>query len=116
MHGIHDITLLVNNVAELRGFYERIGFKLVIEKGDDMAIFAIGSNEFVLHTAADTPRAAVGISIRVDDTRVFESRLRELGIPFEGPKPLRPGLVGLHFKDPNGNVVELLQAGSSKAG
>jgi len=79
-----------------------------------MAVFAVGSNEFVIHTAADRPAAAVGMSIRVSHTGSYEERLKELGIEFEGPKLLRPGLRGISFKDPNGNTVELVHAVEAK--
>jgi catechol 2,3-dioxygenase-like lactoylglutathione lyase family enzyme len=110
MQGIHDVTLLASNVAELRDFYERIGFKLVMRRGEDMAVFAVGGDEFVIHVGPDRATAVIGMSIRVNETGSYERRLTELGIPFEGPKPLRPGLIGIGLKDPNGNRIELVQA------
>ncbi len=110
MRGFHDMTLLASNVGELREFYKQLGFHLVVADAEDMAVFTVGDNEFVIHTAVNRPTAAVGVSIRVDDTGPYQARLEQLGIPFEGPKPLRPGLSGISLKDPNGNVVEFLQA------
>ena len=42
--GIHDVTIVASNVAELRTFYRRLGFKQVVDRGD-IALFDPNGNK-----------------------------------------------------------------------
>lgn len=108
--GIHDVTLMADNVVELRSFYEQLGLELVGNKGDEMAIFSLGAQEFVIHKGSSAPREAVVISFKVANVSAYEEHLRSVGVEYEGPKPLRPGFRGIRLRDPNANDVELLEA------
>ena len=106
---IRDATIRANNVAELRAFYNRIGFGELLARGDDFVVFAAGNSELVIHRVADQPKAAIGLAFQVDDTAPIAERLRRAAIPFEGPKQSRPGMIGIQLTDPNGNFVEFVQ-------
>ena len=108
MSGLNDVTIVASNVAELRDFYLSLGLPLVLELPEGLVVFDVGGADLAIHAGPDRPIGVMGIGIAVDDLEPFQQRLRESGVPFEGPKPLRPGRIGLHLNDPNGNVVELL--------
>jgi hypothetical protein len=44
-----------------------------------------------MHTAAGRPAGVAVVSFLVSDLEGVVARLRSAGIPFDGPKPLRPG-------------------------
>ncbi len=106
---IRDATIRASNVAELRLFYNRIGFTEVLVRSDEIVVFAAGQSELVIYRVAEQPRAAVGLGFQVDDAAPMAERLRNAAIPFDGPMQLRPGMIGVRFTDPNGNVLAFLQ-------
>ncbi|HTK97176.1 MAG TPA: VOC family protein [Pseudomonadales bacterium] len=106
---IRDATIRASNVAELRMFYNRVGFAEVLARGDEIVVFAAGQSELVIYRVADQPKAAVGLGFEVDDAAPIAERLCNAAIPFDGPMQLRPGMVGIRFTDPNGNVLEFFQ-------
>jgi len=109
--GIHDVTLIASNVAELRTFYRRLGFTQVVDDGDKLAVFSVGANELAIHTSSTHPTNAIVISVLVDDLAPVQRKAAELGITVNDPAPLRPGLIGIAVFDPNGNKLEFLRPG-----
>jgi catechol 2,3-dioxygenase-like lactoylglutathione lyase family enzyme len=107
--GIHDVTIVASNVAELRTFYGRLGFRQVVDHGDTLAVFLLGANELAIHTSSTQPTNAIVISVLVDDLAPVQRQAAELGISVADPAPLRPGLIGIALLDPNGNKLEFLQ-------
>jgi len=107
--GIHDVTIVASNVAELRTFYGRLGFKQVVDRGDTLAVFLVGANELAIHTSSAQPTGAFVISVLVDDLAPVQRQAAELGISVNDPAPLRPGLIGIALFDPNGNKLEFLR-------
>lgn len=110
--GIHDVTIVARNVAELRAFYGRLGFTQVVDRGDDLAVFLIGANELAIHTSSAQPTNAMVISILVGDLAPVQHQAAELGVPVNEPAELRPGLIGIALFDPNGNKLEFLRRSS----
>jgi len=108
--GFHDLTIVAHNVAELRRFYVELGFRQVVDRGDELAVFLVGAHELAIHTAATQPTNAIVLSILVSDLQPIQRRASELGLRLDPPAPLRPGLVGVAIRDPNGNKLEFLQA------
>jgi len=106
--GFHDITIIANNVAELRHFYGILGFAQVVDQGDELAVFVVGANELAIHTSENIPTEALVLSVAVSDLEAIQRRIAELGIRFDGPVPMRPGLIGIAIRDPNGNKLEFL--------
>jgi catechol 2,3-dioxygenase-like lactoylglutathione lyase family enzyme len=107
--GFHDVTILANNVAELRAFYASLGFTQTVELGDDLAVFLVGGSELAIHKAESRPLRALAISFTMDAIGPLQQHLNERAIAFEGPAPRRPGLVGIALHDPNGNKLEFLE-------
>jgi catechol 2,3-dioxygenase-like lactoylglutathione lyase family enzyme len=107
--GIHDVTIVASNVAELRTFYGRLGFRQVVDRGDTLAVFLVGANELAIHTSSSRPTSAIVISILVEDLAPIQRHAAELGINVNDPTPLRPGLIGIALFDPNGNKLEFLR-------
>lgn len=105
---IHDVTLLADNLAELRAFYSALGFQEVFVQGEQLVVFAAGDNELALHFARERPKNAVTLSFRVRSAEAAVRHFKAAGIAYDGPRPLRPGLAGVSVKDPNGNVLEFL--------
>ena len=108
--GFHDITILAQNVAELRRFYAGLGFRQVVDRGDELAVFLVGEHELAIHTSATQPSNAIVLSILVTDLQPIQRRASELGLRLDAPAPLRPGLIGVAIRDPNGNKLEFLRA------
>jgi len=107
--GFHDVTIVASNVAELRRFYGELGFRLIVNRGDDLAVFLVGTNELAIHTSPTRPTKALVLSVLVDDLDPVQCQATELGIQFDGPAPMRPGLIGIALLDPNGNKIEFLK-------
>ncbi len=103
---INDVGILTSNVAELRAFYTKLGFEMAFSDGDDLVVFIVGPNELAIHTSDQRPMRAVGLLVVVKDLAAVQAKLKEVGIPFEGPKPVRPGMTGIQVNDPNENIVE----------
>lgn len=109
---IHDVTLLASNVHELGAFYERLGLTHLFSQGDDLAVFQLGKNELAIHRTPHKPSEALVLSMVVSSLSAVESHLKELGLHYDGPTPLRPGLLGISVRDPNGNKLEFLAPAS----
>ncbi len=109
--GLHDVTILASNVPELREFYGRLGLQQVVDRGDELAVFLVGTNELAIHTSTACSEKAIGISIVIGDLEPIIQKVKEMGIAYDGPQPLRPGMSGIGFFDPNGNRLEFLQPG-----
>jgi catechol 2,3-dioxygenase-like lactoylglutathione lyase family enzyme len=107
LRGFHDLTIVASNVAELRSFYGRLGFRQVLDHGN-LAVFLVGSNELAIHASGARPSEALVLSILVNDLGLIERNLSELSVAFEGPAQMRPGLVGIRVRDPNGNKIEFV--------
>ena len=109
LRGFHDVTIVASNVTELRSFYARLGFRQLGDHGSNLAVFLVGSNELAIHASGARPSEALVLSILVNDLEVVERSLGELAIAFEGPAPVRPGLLGIRVRDPNGNKIEFVE-------
>jgi catechol 2,3-dioxygenase-like lactoylglutathione lyase family enzyme len=55
VQGFHDVTIVARNVAELRRFYAGLGFRQVLDHGDELAVFLVGANGLAIHTSAEQP-------------------------------------------------------------
>lgn len=49
-------------------------------------------------------------ALRVEDTKVWEKRLRDMDMPFHGPGQRPDGFFQIYVDDPGGNVIELCAA------
>ena len=105
---LFDVGIAAKNVAELRAFYETVGFP--VRFGNErLVVFGLGANDLAIHVADEVPRGAVGFSVLVDDVGPFADRLTAAGIAFERhDEPFHANLAGLQLEDPNDNVVQIL--------
>lgn len=105
---LFDVGIVAKNVAELRAFYETVGFP--VRFGNErLVVFGLGVNDLAIHVADQVPRGAVGFSVLVDDVAPVADRLTAAGIAFDRhDEPFHANLAGLQLKDPNGNVVQIL--------
>ncbi len=110
VRGFHDVTIVARNVAELCAFYSALGFRQLVDRGDELAVFLVGKNELAIHTSSAQPLNALVLSVLVDDLEPIRRQAAQLGIQVPASAPLRPGLVGFALLDPNGNKLEFLRA------
>ena len=102
--GINHVALEVGDVDEALAFYGRIfAFELRGRVGDRMVFLDLG-DQFL---ALSAPRSAPPDEERhfglvVDDKGAVRRRLEEIGVPLVGAR-------GLDFRDPWGNLVEVVQ-------
>ncbi len=75
--GIHDVTIVASNVAELRTFYGRLGFRQVVDQGETLAVFLVGANELAIHTSSAQPTNALVISVLVEDLAPVQRQAAE---------------------------------------
>lgn len=108
--GFHDVTLFAPNVAELCDFYSSVGFELLTDEPDELAVFAVGSARLVIRAAAEQPSGAVGFSFVLPSIGPLQARLTEALLEFDGPTAQRPDMVGLSVEDPNGNRLTFLES------
>lgn len=116
--GFDHIVLCVRDVAETRGFYERVLGMVAREERPGKYSLEFGSNKISLQDAATSPDIArdtlpgSGNFCLLSDTPVAEWRthLAAHGVEIVADG-LRDGATGtidsLYFKDPDGNLVEV---------
>ncbi len=79
--GFHDVTIVASNVDELRRFYGELGFRQVVDRGNDLAVFLVGANELAIHTSPTRPTKALVLSVLVDDLEPIQRQAAELRDP-----------------------------------
>jgi extradiol dioxygenase family protein len=105
---LFDVGIVAKNVAELRAFYEKVGFPLRFGN-ERLVVFGLGAHDLAIHVADQVPRGAVGFSVLVDDVGPIADRLTAAGIAFDRhDEPFHANLAGLQLEDPNGNVIQIL--------
>ena len=103
MVGINHVALEVGDVDEAVAFYERIFEVELRGRVHGMAFLDMG-DQFLALSATDAPSAGPGahFGLVVEDRARVRRALQDAGIEIE------PGR-GLHFRDPWGNLVEVVQ-------
>jgi lactoylglutathione lyase len=103
MVGINHVALEVGDVEEAVDFYARI-FDLELRgRVRGMAFLDMG-DQFLALSRSDDPNAGGDghIGLVVDDRPAVRRALEEAGVEIEGSR-------GLHFRDPWGNLIEVVQ-------
>ena len=103
MIGINHVALEVGDVDEAVDFYGRI-FDLELRgRLPGMAFLDMG-DQFLALSRSDDPNGGgdAHIGLVVDDRSGVRRALEEAGIEIEGGR-------GLHFRDPWGNLIEVVQ-------
>ena len=103
MVGINHVALEVGDVDEAVAFYERIFEVELRGRVHGMAFLDMG-DQFLALSATDAPSAGPGahFGLVVEDRARVRRALQDAGVEIE------PGR-GLHFRDPWGNLVEVVQ-------
>lgn len=114
VQGLNHISLLVCDLdASVRFYGDVLGLPSLPRPDFDFpgAWFALGSQE--LHLIADPSRwnglPSFHFALQVEDANAAGGALTACGITdFQGPAPRPDGAVQVFFKDPDGNVIELV--------
>jgi lactoylglutathione lyase len=103
MVGINHVALAVGDVDEAVAFYERIFEVELRGRVHGMAFLDMG-DQFLALSQSEAPSAGPGahFGLVVEDRARVRKALQDAGVEIE------PGR-GLHFRDPWGNLVEVVQ-------
>jgi len=103
MVGINHVALAVGDVDEAVAFYERIFEVELRGRVHGMAFLDMG-DQFLALSQSEAPSAGPGahFGLVVEDRARVRKTLHDAGVEIE------PGR-GLHFRDPWGNLVEVVQ-------
>ena len=114
--GIAGVIIWTNNVERLAGFYRDVLDMEPVSQRDGFIAFQFGDARFSIsrHSQIDDGGAKdplrIMVNLAVDDIHASYQRLRAKGVEFirEPEKEHWGGYVAT-FKDPDGNVLQLLQ-------
>jgi catechol 2,3-dioxygenase-like lactoylglutathione lyase family enzyme len=107
---LHEIEFGSSNVKEASDFYRKV-FGLpsaVLQEG--LSVFNAGVG-LDLNVSNHFPQGVVAISFLTDDLSELERRLKEAGIPYEGPSPSHLGMTCIEMKSPDGYFIKVNSAG-----
>jgi|DewCreStandDraft_5_1066085.scaffolds.fasta_scaffold00440_61 predicted enzyme related to lactoylglutathione lyase len=117
--GLQDVYYYVKDMRRAVAFYrDTLGLRLLSES-DHWSVFDVGGVRLGLHTAGgnvirSSPDengiyAGATVTLKVRDIRREVERLQRAGVNFMGELLDEPfGILGA-FKDPDGNVIKLME-------
>lgn len=114
--GLDHVALHVSDLAASRRFYgELLGLPEAARPDFDFpgAWYQVGSQQQIHLIGRAIPEDAPPprerhFALSIPDVRRVEDRLRELGQPYQGPKPRPDGALQIFLRDPDGHMIELL--------
>jgi catechol 2,3-dioxygenase-like lactoylglutathione lyase family enzyme len=124
--GIVETALYVANVKRSAEFYRRLfGFGTLLESDRLIALNVAGKNVLLLFAVGSTsepfvvpggvipPHGGSGpdhfaFAISREDTEGWQRRLESEGVPVESIVEWPGGAKSLYFRDPDGNLAELI--------
>jgi catechol 2,3-dioxygenase-like lactoylglutathione lyase family enzyme len=127
--GILETALYVADPAAAAAFYRRLfGFGTLLESDRLVALDVVGKNVLLLFRRGATgepfdtgggvipahPGAApthFAFSIRAEDVEPWTGRLAAKGVPVESVVEWPRGAKSIYFRDPDGNLAELITPG-----
>jgi len=123
--GIHEAGLYVDDLDAAARFWQRLGFKTITRKEGRHAFFRAGRDVLLVFDPDATsrgddvpPHGAHGpghIAFDVPDREALERwrrHLADLDVPVEAETEWPSGGRSLYFRDPSGNSIELITAGT----
>jgi catechol 2,3-dioxygenase-like lactoylglutathione lyase family enzyme len=131
VNGVVETALYVSDLTRAARFYrDLLGMRELMEEPGRLIALRAGDHQVLLLFArggsADggrTPNGGqipphdargqihVGLGIAADEREAWERRLAEYGVAIESRVWGQTGGVSLYFRDPDGNLVELLTPG-----
>ncbi len=119
MLGIRHVALRVRDLRRSTDFYTRVlGFKVEWQPDEDNVYLTSGSDNLALHQAAAAPAnpdGAIGLDhfgfgvAESDEVDRWAGFLMEKGVELvRKPKTHRDGSRSIYFRDPDGNIIQLL--------
>jgi lactoylglutathione lyase len=129
---INHVGLRVRDLAVARDFYEKLGFEFIMGPVGPEPVAVVehptGINiNFILNASVDAaennllmdvPEKHTGfthIALEISDRAAVERQLGEAGIAITETVELPDGAVFFFVRDPDGNVIEFHQPGSTAA-
>ena len=116
--GLRHLALNVRNLEAMKRFYvDVLGFSVEWEPDVSNIYLSSGIDNLALHQAAtdalpQTPSALdhLGLIVRkAEDVDQWAAFLRERGVTLEAdPRTHRDGARSCYFRDPDGNVVQII--------
>jgi catechol 2,3-dioxygenase-like lactoylglutathione lyase family enzyme len=131
VRGILETALYVSDPAVTAAFYRRLfGFGTLLESDRLVALDVAGKNVLLLFRRGSTgePFATPGgvipghagsapthfaFSIAADEVRSWQQRLASEGVAVESVVDWPQGAKSIYFRDPDGNLAELISPGFS---
>ncbi|WP_291843657.1 VOC family protein [Maricaulis sp.] len=112
---LNQITLPVAEIARSKAFYERLGFRLLVDSPHYCRFLAPeGDTTFSLHLETPVHPGAV-IYLESDDVDAVVGRLRAEGLAFEsGPRDESWLWREAVLIDPDGHRIKLYHAGENR--
>jgi catechol 2,3-dioxygenase-like lactoylglutathione lyase family enzyme len=118
MLGIRHIALRVRDIEKSIEFYSRIlNMKIEWRPDPDNAYLTSGTDNLALHRSDEdaliSNKGALDhfgfLVARPDDVDEWACRLEAEGVPLaQRPKTHRDGARSIYFRDPDGNLIQLL--------
>jgi catechol 2,3-dioxygenase-like lactoylglutathione lyase family enzyme len=123
--GVVETALYADDLAAAEIFYTTVlGLKVIGQEAGRHVFFQAGANQVLLAFRAETTRkgdhlpahGATGpghfaLGIEATDLAAWRQRLEDRGIPIEREVTWPRGGRSLYFRDPAGNLVELVTPG-----
>jgi glyoxylase I family protein len=118
IRGIDHIELIVRDVDEFVGFFQKLGFELIARTrhhGDAAEMKLPGENQtiFEIHQVGGEEVIGVNhIALKVDNAKEAYAQFQDAGIAFtRGPKFIEPtGRTTVELRDPDGWRFQLVDA------
>lgn len=125
VNGILETSLYVENAAKSAEFYQRVfGFEVIDFTGDRLddatrlCALSAGDRDVLLlfkrGGSSDTDALGsvhVAFAISRSEFSAWKEWLAEKGIPIESEKTWKYGGKALYFRDPDGNLLEVVTPG-----
>lgn len=127
--GILETAVYSNNVAVTVDFYRRVfGFEVLLDSPRLVALDVAGRNVLLIFQSGATRQSFttsggvipghgdggpghLAFAIEVDDVAAWREKLHQQCVEVESEVRWEQGALSLYFRDPDGNLVELMTRG-----
>ena len=108
---LHEIELGCHHVQQSTALFQSLLGLTPKLSQKELSVLDAGVPGLDFSLSTHLPAGVVVISFLTDDLDEIETRLKNAGIPYEGPRPSHLGMVTIEFKDANGYLVRVNTAG-----